>query len=154
MLEQIEAYPSQHLFLLKDLHPFLSDPRVVRKLRDMIPGLVADGKTLLLLGPVDEVPLELLKDVTVLELPLPTVDELRNELETVLQSDPELRRLEIDRAPGRSSRPGGPRTDRRRSPPGVRTSAAQLRNRRRQRLRGTGHREAADGAGIGPARVL
>jgi len=98
MLEQIEAYPPQHLFLLKDLHPFLSDPRVVRKLRDMIPGLVADGKTLLLLGPVDEVPLELLKDVTVLELPLPTVDELRNELETVLQSDPELRRLEIDRA--------------------------------------------------------
>ncbi|QDU38661.1 ATP-dependent zinc metalloprotease FtsH [Maioricimonas rarisocia] len=98
MLEQIDAYPANHLFLLKDLHPFLSDPRVVRKLRDMIPDLTADGKSLLLLGPVDEVPLELLKDVTVLELPLPSVDELRSELESVLQSDPALQQLEIDRA--------------------------------------------------------
>src|SRR5262245_24773002 len=34
-LEQIANYPSDHLFLIKDFHPYLRDPRVVRKLRDL-----------------------------------------------------------------------------------------------------------------------
>ncbi len=83
-LEQIAEYPPEHLFLLKDLHPYLKDPAVVRKLRDMVPLLREQQKTLLLMGPVDDVPLELVKDVSILELPLPGVEEMRAELGQVL----------------------------------------------------------------------
>jgi hypothetical protein len=85
-LEQVSQYPADHLFLLKDLHPYLAEPRVVRKLRDMLPDLVRQQKTLLLMGPSDEVPVELVKEATVLGLPLPGLEELRDELHHVLGS--------------------------------------------------------------------
>jgi len=92
-LEQIADYPEEHLFLLKDLHPYLNDPKVVRKLRDMIPQLQRQRKTLLLIGPVDHVPLELVKDVSIVELPLPGLEEMRIELNdamAVMHAESEL----------------------------------------------------------------
>jgi predicted AAA+ superfamily ATPase len=86
-LNQIPEYPSGHLFLLKDLHPYLADPAVVRKIRDLLPQLREQQKTLLLMSPVEDVPTELAKDVSVLELPLPGPDEIRGELQSLL-SDP------------------------------------------------------------------
>ncbi len=84
-LEQILSYPTEHLFLLKDLHPYLNDPAIVRKIRDMLPRLVEQKKTLLLLSPVDDVPLELTKDCAILELPLPGPDEVRGILQHLLK---------------------------------------------------------------------
>ena len=51
-LDDIVAYPADHVFLLKDFHPFLGDAAVVRRLRDLVPTLTEQGKTLLFLGPV------------------------------------------------------------------------------------------------------
>src|SRR5690606_33337435 len=85
-LAQIAAYPSHHLFLLKDFHPYFQDPRVVRKLRDLLEGLGRQHKSLLFLGPVVEVPLELRKDAGVITLPMPGIEERRAELARVLQS--------------------------------------------------------------------
>lgn len=93
-LDEILRYPDEHVFLLKDLHPFLRDPLVVRKLRDSIPKLIETHKTILLVGPVDDVPLELLKDTTILELPLPGMSEMRAELQSVLET--EFPQLELD----------------------------------------------------------
>ena len=84
-LGEIANYPPDHIILLKDLHQHLNDPRVVRKLRDMLPDLQRDRKTLLLMSPVDDLPLELSKDVSVVELPLPGIEELRQELTSVLE---------------------------------------------------------------------
>lgn len=95
-LEQVEQYPPDHLFLLKDLHPHLSDPRVVRKLRDMVSPLQRHNKTLLLMGPVDDVPLELIKDVSIIELPLPGIEEMRRELADVLATRDGFGTLEVD----------------------------------------------------------
>lgn len=86
----IEDYPDEHLFLLKDLHLEFDDPHVVRKLRDLIPQLVAQRKTILMMSPVDAVPLELLKDVAVLELPLPGADQIRNLLQTTVVNEQEI----------------------------------------------------------------
>lgn len=95
-LDQIAEYPPDHIFLLKDLHPLLEDPRVVRKLRDMIPGLRRQNKTLLLMGPVDDVPLELLKDVSTIELPLPGIEEMREQLHAVIAQHNGFDPLELD----------------------------------------------------------
>lgn len=82
-LAQIPDYPGDHLFLLKDLHPYLSDPAVVRKIRDLLTTLREQRKTLLMMSPVDNMPTELAKDVSVIDLPLPGPDEVRAELQSL-----------------------------------------------------------------------
>lgn len=86
-LEQVEAYPPDHLFLIKDFHPYLHDPRVLRKLRDLAQTLADQKKTLLVMGPVTEIPIELRKEAVEVDLPLPGLEELRSELEAVLEAN-------------------------------------------------------------------
>lgn len=85
-LRQIERYPGDHLFLLKDLHLYWSRPDVIRRLRDLLPHLAESRKTLLVMSPVDSLPVELLKCTTVVELPLPGPDEMRELLREEVQA--------------------------------------------------------------------
>ena len=84
LLVQLNEYPEDHLFLVKDFHPFLADPVVLRQLRDLLPDLIAQRKTLLLFGPVMKVPLELEKDSVRIELPLPAYEDLREEFDQTI----------------------------------------------------------------------
>lgn len=84
------AYPSEHLFLLKDFHPQLSQPEVIRQLRDLAAVLPERRQALLLMDPVAHVPPELEKDAIVVPLPLPDYADFReglDELLTELQAD-------------------------------------------------------------------
>lgn len=83
-LDQLRAYPREHVFLLKDFHPFLSDPVVLRQLRDLLPSLAEQDKTILLMSPEPSVPVELLRDSVSVELPLPKLDDLREELQELM----------------------------------------------------------------------
>ncbi|MBI3465665.1 MAG: AAA family ATPase [Planctomycetes bacterium] len=96
-LAQVLNYPRDHVFLLKDFHPYLSNPMVVRKLRDLADVLPEQGKTLIFFGPVLVLPPELEKDVVCLDLPLPDVDDLRPVLAGVLRQHarPEGAALEL-----------------------------------------------------------
>lgn len=90
-LDQIvNDFPEDHLFLLKDLHQLFDDYQVIRKIRDIIPQLLAQRKTLLIMAPVDELPLELIKDVAVLELPLPGPDQIRSLLHSIITAENEI----------------------------------------------------------------
>lgn len=84
-LDQIEAYPPDHLFLIKDFHPYMHDPRVIRKLRDLTTKLGEQHKTLLFMGPVVEIPIDLQKEAFEFDLPMPGLEEMRNELAGVLE---------------------------------------------------------------------
>ena len=84
MLAQIGNYPEDHLFLVKDFHPFLHDPLIIRQIRDLLPELIDQRKTLLVFGPVANVPLELQKDSVTIELPLPAYEDLRQEFDSML----------------------------------------------------------------------
>ncbi len=83
-LDEIEAYPPEHLFLIKDFHPYMTDPRVIRKLRDLTVRLGIQKKTLLFIGPVVEIPIDLQKEAFSFDLPLPGIEEVRNELAEVI----------------------------------------------------------------------
>ena len=83
-LASIEKYPPDHLFLLKDFHPYVSDPRIIRSLRDLVPGLTEQRKALLFLSPTIARPVELDREALEIELPLPGMEELRDELAAVL----------------------------------------------------------------------
>ena len=65
------------LFLFKDLHREMrDDPELVRKLRDAYDVLSASYTTLFIVSPVLELPYELNKEMTVVDLELPTVEEM------------------------------------------------------------------------------
>jgi ATP-dependent 26S proteasome regulatory subunit len=69
------------VFLLKDFHPYMRDPRVVRLLRDLSQRLKSKAQTLILMGPTLMLPIELEKDVTVLDFGLPNQRDIENILE-------------------------------------------------------------------------
>ena len=73
------------IFMFKDLHPFYSAP-VVRWLRDAIANFKGTSKTIILMSPVQEVPIELEKEIVVLDFPLPDLDALNNVLSKHLGS--------------------------------------------------------------------
>lgn len=84
LLSDLRHYPEEHLFLVKDFHPFLSDPLVLRQLRDLLPDLIAHRKTLLIFGPIIHVPVDLEKDSVKIELPQPDYEDLREEFDQTL----------------------------------------------------------------------
>ncbi len=86
------------LFALLDAHRLLDDPLAVRRLRDLLPQLGARRQVVVLLGPVIEVPMELLRETGRVELPLPGASELttlfRRVAEQTAGLDPEAPELE------------------------------------------------------------
>lgn len=63
--------------LLKDFHPYLSDPLVVRLLRDIVEKSYAGGAKVVMSMPYPTIPVELEKDSAFLTLPLPGIGELK-----------------------------------------------------------------------------
>jgi AAA+ superfamily predicted ATPase len=97
ILEQVEPA----LFVFKDLHPYLGrqHPQVVRRLKDIALHLKHSLKTLILVGPVLEVPVEIEKELTVLHLPLPGRADLGELLDRIVREVSELKHVEIDLDP-------------------------------------------------------
>ncbi len=73
------------IFVFKDLHPFKDSPEVTRSLRDAIEGFRGTQKTIILMSPVQEVPVELEKEVVVLDFTLPNMSELNQVLSAELE---------------------------------------------------------------------
>ena len=64
------------IFVLRDFHPFFDSFEVVRKLRDLAGFLTRSNRTVVLLSPRLRIPLELEKEITVLDFGLPNESEL------------------------------------------------------------------------------
>lgn len=77
-LDQVIEQVEPALFVFKDLHPFLTKNNfaIIRKLKEIALHLKNSYKTILLVSPVLEIPTELEKEITVLNYPLPTRDDL------------------------------------------------------------------------------
>ncbi|MGP1386263.1 MAG: stress-responsive protein Ycf46 [Thainema sp.] len=73
------------IFIFKDLHPFLDSPAVTRWLRDAIASFKASNKTIILMSPVQQIPIELEKEVVMLDFPLPDMAELNQVLSQQLE---------------------------------------------------------------------
>jgi ATP-dependent 26S proteasome regulatory subunit len=82
--------------VLKDFHAYLDDPRVVRTLRELGQGLRRAGSTCVLLSPILVMPAELEKDVTVLDVPLPTLHELHVLLKDMVAELRKSNQVEVD----------------------------------------------------------
>jgi ATP-dependent 26S proteasome regulatory subunit len=87
-LGAIQKLTDPSLVVLKDFHPFLNDPIVIRSLRELAHHLKTTYTTAVLLSPSLTIPVELEKEVSVIDVPLPTAEELKAllvEIATVVQ---------------------------------------------------------------------
>lgn len=76
VLEYILQLEVNGIFVLKDYHPYMSDPMVVRKLRDLGHALKLTMKNVVFLSPMLKVPPELEKEMAVVDYKLPEKEEL------------------------------------------------------------------------------
>jgi SpoVK/Ycf46/Vps4 family AAA+-type ATPase len=74
------------IWVLRDFHPYLKDPNIVRRLREVAFALTTSKKTVILLGPILRLPPELEKELTVVDFQLPTADEIETHLTAMIES--------------------------------------------------------------------
>jgi ATP-dependent 26S proteasome regulatory subunit len=72
------------LVVMKDLHPHLDAPAVVRALRELAQDLKSTFTTVILLSPTLKIPTELEKDISVLDVPLPSFRDLLQLLREII----------------------------------------------------------------------
>jgi SpoVK/Ycf46/Vps4 family AAA+-type ATPase len=76
-LNTIMDYTEPGLFILKDFHPYLEEPEIIRKLRDIVANLKKSYKTLFIISPVLVLPPGLEKDITPIDIPLPSTEDIK-----------------------------------------------------------------------------
>ena len=97
-LDQVIEQVEPAIFLFKDFHPFLTKNNfaVIRKLKEIAVHLKHSLKTILLVSPVQEIPIELEKEITLLNFPLPSRDDLGELLDKILTEVRQFDQVHID----------------------------------------------------------
>jgi SpoVK/Ycf46/Vps4 family AAA+-type ATPase len=87
------------IWVLRDFHPFLKDPNVVRRLREVALTLRTSNKTVILLGAVLKIPPELETEVTVVDFDLPDPEQLGQIIEGIIKQakQKDERRVALDK---------------------------------------------------------
>lgn len=90
-IEWVIRQKDSSIFIFKDLHPFIDSPPVTRWLRDAIASFKGMQKTvqktIVLMSPTQQIPIELEKEVVVLDFPLPDLTELNQVLDQQLEQN-------------------------------------------------------------------
>ncbi|TMQ01587.1 MAG: AAA family ATPase [Verrucomicrobia bacterium] len=97
-LDQVIDQVEPALFVFKDFHPFLakSNHAVVRKLKEIALQLKNSFKTIILVSPVLEIPVELEKEITVLNFPLPAREDLSALLDKIVEDLKQVKQVKIE----------------------------------------------------------
>jgi ATP-dependent 26S proteasome regulatory subunit len=97
-LDQVIDQVEPAIFLFKDFHPFLgkSNHAVIRKLKEIALQLKNSFKTIVIVSAILEVPSELEKEITVLNLPLPGLEELSALLEKITEEVRRFRQIRVE----------------------------------------------------------
>ena len=99
-LEQVSAGEGRALYVLRDFHPYLKEPTVIRRLRDLASALRRTKKTAILLSPVSKLPPELEKSISaVVHWELPTRGEIEGIARRLLSQAPEASQERIRAEP-------------------------------------------------------
>jgi SpoVK/Ycf46/Vps4 family AAA+-type ATPase len=115
-LENVDRFEDHAIFVFRDFHPYLTDPTIVRRLRDLCKNFSTRGKFkkhMILLSPIFKAPLELEKDMALVEFGLPVREEILEIVEGTLENvsmkdranikllrDPELKDRVVEAALG------------------------------------------------------
>ncbi|HET7500578.1 MAG TPA: AAA family ATPase [Kofleriaceae bacterium] len=99
-IDHVMRAEGRSLFILRDFHPFLKEPAVVRRLRDAATELRKTKKSLLVLSPVTKIPPELEKSISaVVDWELPNRLEIEGAARKVLPNLPAATQQVIESDP-------------------------------------------------------
>ena len=84
-LEAILQDAARTIYVMKDLHPYLDDRSVIRKLRDLYHNVKRSYKTLVILSPVKKIPPELETATYFLNMPLPDTEMMKKLLRDIVR---------------------------------------------------------------------
>lgn len=104
MLTGVRRIGERTVFVFSDLHAFLgdgtrpADPQVVRALRDLVRDFRAGdtARTVIIVAPVLRIPLELEKDVTVVDFALPRESDIRDLLDSMISENEDAVAVSLD----------------------------------------------------------
>lgn len=92
--------PQKHaIFVFLDMHPFLQNPLVVRRLRTLAQKFQETKKTLVLISPVLVIPPELEKLITVVDFALPPPAEIEGKINDIIKKYEGREGITINLAP-------------------------------------------------------
>ncbi|MBS3679282.1 AAA family ATPase [Ornithinibacillus massiliensis] len=103
-LDQIEKIDEPSVFILKDFHIYLGgenrnpDFNIVRRIRDLASVLVNSPvpKNVIFVAPSFSIPLELQKDIIIVDYGLPTYDEIKKVLHQMIEANKNNSRIQIN----------------------------------------------------------
>lgn len=97
-LEQVIDQIEPAIFIFKDFHPFLtkSNFAVVRRLKEIALYLKNSYKTIILVSASTEIPAELEKEITLLNFPLPSRDDLAFLLDGIVHNVRQFHQVAVD----------------------------------------------------------
>jgi hypothetical protein len=97
-LDQVIDQVEPAIFVFKDFHPFLTKNNfaVIRKLKDIALHLKNSYKTVILISPTLEIPMELDKEITLLNFPLPTREDLGVLLDGIIKDVKDVQEVKIE----------------------------------------------------------
>lgn len=98
-LAQIHSANEPGIYHLKDFHTFMNDSRVIRLLREMVDRLKARSQTIVITAPVLRLPIELEKEITVLDFPLPSKKEISELVDTAISAAKSNSHLDSEYSP-------------------------------------------------------
>ncbi|NOY74433.1 MAG: AAA family ATPase [Kiritimatiellaeota bacterium] len=94
VIEEIEPT----IYIFKDFHPFLTRTSfsIIRRLREVADFLKNSYKTLILISPSMQIPVDLEKDITVVDFPLPDIQDLNGLLDKIIEDVKDNPQIEIN----------------------------------------------------------
>jgi len=107
VLNEIEKIDEPAVIILKDFHIFLgtdqqqADYQVIRRIRDLAPILENDPtpKNVIFVSPTFSIPIELEKNIMVVDYGLPTYEEIEQVLDDMIEVNKDNPRITIDLTP-------------------------------------------------------
>ena len=93
VLEAIANSTSKAIYFLNDFHPYISDSRVTRKLRDCYHALQSASACLVIVSPKTTIPVELEKEISVFHYPLPDlaqIEDIYSQIKSAVQQNDSL----------------------------------------------------------------
>jgi len=99
VLAQIHEAPEYTVFLLKDFHVYMKDSRVVRLMRDLAGRLRGRAQTLFVVSPTLNLPVELEKDISVMEFPFPEPKDIEAQVNHAVEAVKDNPNLKVDLTP-------------------------------------------------------
>lgn len=99
-LEHVNRGEGRALYVLRDYHPYLKEPVVVRRLRDLATALRKTKKSLVILSPVQKIPPELEKSIAaVVDWELPIREEIEQIARRLVPQAPPATQQQIESDP-------------------------------------------------------